>query len=142
MEMRYGVLADYATSGARGKRVIVGVWDTFCHVGEDRPIRIPRCFLAAAFDASALEGSEHVIQLRVTDADGIQLLDRAPELAVRFVPRGPGRPLRADVEVELIDLAVPDQGEYVFEFYSGTERVGAIEFYVVGAPTTPPEPAP
>lgn len=133
------MLCDYHSEGHRGKRVIVGVWDTIVHVNPAEPLVMPRSFLVAAFDAGAIEGSEHRLQIRFVDANGQQLTEEPLILPLRFIARGPDQPLRAQLALELAGLPLPGYGDYQFQLFrqvsdESTEFVGTIDFYVIQPP--------
>src|SRR5690349_2844596 len=100
MRLRYGMLCDYHSEGHRGKRVIVGVWDTIVHAKPTEQLFVPRSFLVAALDAGAIEGSQHRLQVRLVDGNGEQLTEEPLVLPLRFIARGPDQPLRAELALE------------------------------------------
>jgi len=135
--MRYGMLADYYAEGQHGKPTIVGVWDVILHTDPAQPIVVPRSFLVASFDTSALEGSEHELELRLVDANGSPAVEDSPRIQVGFKARGPDRPMRADFALELVDLQLPSPGDYQFQFWNGSDYIGTVDLHVVLVPAAP-----
>jgi len=131
MELRYAVMCDFFTQGHRGKTTIVNTFDTVYHVDPSKPIVLPRCFLVASFDASVAEGSSHKLTVRLLNADGDDVMPLVADIPLTFTPRGPGYPLRADFYVELVNIRLPDVGDYDFELVVSGTRLGRVGFYVV-----------
>src|SRR5574338_1586130 len=117
MQMRYGMMADYHAPGDRGKQVIVGVWDTVFVANPEQKIVLPHCFLVARLDAGAIEGSEHLIEIRLVDGDGEPVITDPPKVPVKFRARGPDYPLSGTLSIELAGIELPGLGDYQFEFF-------------------------
>jgi hypothetical protein len=134
MRMRYGMLADYHTPGHRGKQVIVGIWDTVFVVNPAEKVMLPHCYLVARLDAGAIEGSEHLIEIRLVDGDGSPVIQDPPKVPIKLRARGPDYPLGGTLAIELAGIELPGLGDYQFEFYKEGECVGQVDFYVVQPP--------
>jgi hypothetical protein len=134
MRMRYGVLADYHAPGQHGKHVIAGIWDTVFVVNPGGKIALPHCFLVARIDAGAIEGSEHLIEVRLVDGDGTPVIESPPKMQLRLRARGPDYPLSGTLSIELAGIELPGLGDYQFEFYKGGECFGQVDFYIVQPP--------
>lgn len=136
MRLVYGHLADYAAIGANGKPTLVGIFGAAYPPPPGTPdaqLALPRCFFAAALEASTAEGSDHIVEFRLLDADGrdVMPLLQAP---VRFAGGGPGRPLAATFILELLGASVPGYGDYEFRVRAGGQDLGAVPLTVLEPP--------
>jgi uncharacterized protein DUF6941 len=131
MELRFAHLADYAGEDRLGKLVIAGIFDQV-NATTQRPIVMPSCWLVVQLEAHIVEGTDHAMELRVTNADGI---DVAPRISapIKFIPQGPGRPLRARILAQIGGLSLPDLGEYSFHLFVNGHRVADVILHVVAA---------
>jgi uncharacterized protein DUF6941 len=124
VDLRYGMLADYAGPGAEGKSIVVGIFDTVYDRLGVRPIPLPPCYLVAVFEAHTTEGTEHQLELRVQDEDGHDIVP-AVAMPIRFSPQGPARPLVARVFAFLPQFPVPEHGVYTCELLIGGDACGS-----------------
>lgn len=132
MEFRFGHLADYAGEGAAGKLIAVGIFENV-HASSARPVMLPIMHLVAVFEAFVAEGTEHQLEVRFTNADGVAQFPPAP-VPINFVPQGPNRPLRANVIIQLAGLQVPDVGDYAFNLFIDTHFQGRIPIVIIPMP--------
>ncbi len=133
VRLRFAVLADYAALGQNAKPLVVGIWDNITNFRNANPVPMPRCFLFAALNASVADGTEHTVEIRLVDGDGTRLID--PILfPLRFGILGPGRGLAANINLELVNLALPGEGDYEFQFWLGPQQLGEVAFSVLPAP--------
>jgi len=135
MEFRFGHLVDYATQDARGKLILVGLFE-IVHVPDGNPVGIPMGSLVASFRAAAWEGATQTIELRVTDADGADVHPRQ-QVTGEFLAEMNGVWLRANVVVQLTGLSFPALGDYAFRFYQGETQIGEVPIQFVGLPAAP-----
>lgn len=135
MEFRFAHLADYAGDGASGKMIVVGIFDNV-FVGPDRPVVLPPFYLVARFEAHVTEGTQHALEIRFTDMDGNDVIPRG-KLPINFGPRGPGRPLQANVYAQLSGVQVPDVGEYAFHLFIDDRRLGDLQLRVTSRQNAP-----
>src|SRR5947207_8108854 len=61
MELKFALLADYATADAAGKLTIVGVFGVVNDVVRVTPIPLPQFWIVAVFNAHVAEGTEHEV---------------------------------------------------------------------------------
>jgi hypothetical protein len=143
MELRFGHLCDYATLGAAGKLVLVGVFDTLFWAEQDQAVGVPLSHLVFKLECSIAEGPDHAIHVRLKDEDEQTLNDAEGKpmdwdtgMHV-YQLSGPGRPLSRMVLLTLQGLTVPSYGDYAFEIKVDGQIVGQVPFFV----TTPPPSA-
>lgn len=137
VRLRYAMLADFSTHGEYGKRSIINIWDTVIRSDKTRPITIPRCFLVGTFEASALDGSTHELEIHFVNDGGTMVLPEAVKVPLRFLILGPDRPLIAPFQLEIGGLSVPDVGDYEFNLFIAREHKGTVELYVRDADEIP-----
>ena len=129
MELRFGLLADYAGEGRAGKLLMVGVFDTVYNQQGTNPVQIPPCYLVAAIDAHVTEGSEHRLDVHLTNEDGGAVIPPTA-MPIKFASQGPGRPLRANVVLGMFGLMVPSEGTYAFNLLIQGRHLGDVPLYV------------
>lgn len=136
MDLRFGLLADYAGEGKASKLLMVGVFDTVYNQGGSRPIQVPPCYLVLMIDAHVTEGSDHTLELHLTNEDGADVFPPT-SMPIKFSLQGPGRPLRAQVVIALFGLVVPDEGDYAFNVLIMRQHLGDVPLYVRPAQPQP-----
>lgn len=135
MRLRFAHLAEYAMTDTSGKLSVMGIFEIVYDNLKVRPIPLPPAmYVVAAFDAHVAEGSDHTLDMQLTDADGKQVLPAIKGLRVKFQTQGPGRPLRGAVVLGLGGVPVPDLGEYGFQFFMDGKHVGETTFRVTEPP--------
>lgn len=135
--IKYGHLADYATIGANGKPILVGVFDRILPATDARPIRIPPSYLFVALQCSIGEGETHEIVVQLRDGNGEPVGEPQRWDATVFRPAGPGYPLQANLMLILFGATVPEPGDYQFEVVANGIRIGEVAAFVVSsAPPT------
>lgn len=132
MEMKFCLLADYAGEGHRSKLLAVGIFDQV-FASAARPIGLPPFYIAAAFEAHAVEGTDHPFEMRLVDEDG-ESAGIAVQFDVKFRIQGPGRPLKAQFVLPQIVLQLPNVGMYEFHFLSKGKLIGSAPLFVLAAP--------
>lgn len=132
MELKFVHLADYAAPGDKGKMIIVGIFDRL-GAGPERPIVMPPFHIVGAFRAHVPEGTEHGLEIRMVNQDGVEIFKG--QLPLRFVLT-PLRTLEANFTIGVVGLALPDVGEYAFHLFVDNVHKGFIPFSV-----SPAEPA-
>lgn len=132
MEFQFAHLTDYAGEDRSGKLILAGIFDNIM-ADARRPIVLPPFFLVVQFTAHVTEGTEHHLEMRLTDADGKDVAPRVP-IPLKFIPTGPRLPLRARVIATLGGLAVADVGEFAFHFFVNNRRLGELPLHVIAAP--------
>ena len=135
IQLRFGLIADYAGQGANSKLILVGIFDTIFIVDPNVPIVFPLCYLAVQLSASVVDGSVHRVKLRLMDEDGGLVWQQADETEVRMVASAPGRPLVAQIVTFLAGLQLPRLGDYAFEVQVDGHLVGEVPFHVIPQPT-------
>ncbi len=89
MELKLGVLADYACPGENGKLIIVGIFDNVTERLGKRPVALPPLYLVLRIDAHVTAGTAHKVQINLIDAAGSSVAP-AFENAADFAPQGVG----------------------------------------------------
>lgn len=138
MNLKYGVLADYAGQGAAGKAILVGVFDTIFNVQNQSTVVTPPFYLFAAVEAHVTEGTEHQATIQVMTADGRDLPKPVKvSLPFRFSPQGPGRPLIGNLVIGIQALELPGNGSYEFSLLIDNRHVASLPLYVSQVPVAP-----
>jgi hypothetical protein len=132
MEMLFGHLVDFATIDNRQKLILVGIFD-IVYVTEGRPIGLPNATLVAKFRASVLEGTQHMIEGRITDADGKDIHPRQ-HFPVDLAPEVASLGVAANLLAPIGGMPFPDIGDYAFRFYEGDRQLGEIPIHIVHRP--------
>lgn len=130
MDLRYAHLCDFFTQGQNGKLIFVGVFDIVYRRSTEGSVPLPPCWLLAAIDADFAEGSDHFVELRVVNEDGQEVMARTT-LVSQFQSLGPGRPIRAVVGIHFPNFALPDVGDFHFEYFVDGQLVGEMPLYAV-----------
>jgi hypothetical protein len=140
MELKFGVLADYAGQGAAGKVILVGIFDTIFDALRVVPIPMPQFFLFAAMEAHVTEGTDHTAVVHLTTADGADLPNPIRlELPFKFGARGRGRKMVGNLVIAVPPgLGLPARGAYEFSILLDGHHVGSIPLYVDEAQQTFP----
>lgn len=139
MELKYGVLADYAGAGAGGKVILVGIFDTVFNLQNVNPVPLPAFFVFAAIEAHVTEGTEHSAVIHLTTGDGNDLpTPIRVELPFKFVPRGRGRKMLGNLFIGIPPgLLLPGNGSYEFNILMDGRHIGSIPLYVDEAAQAP-----
>lgn len=131
MELKYAHLADYAAVGERGKMLFIGIFDRVL-AGPERPIQLNPFHIAGSLRAYVTEGTEHVLDLRLVNADGQERFNaQAP---VKFQPVG-GQFLEANFAIGISGLAFIDVEDYAFHILVDGKHLGILPISVVSQPT-------
>lgn len=130
MRLDFGFLADYAAPGNNGKLTIIGIFDIVYDQQGKGKVPLPLCYLVLKFSASIVEGSEHKLRIRLSDADGKDQI-KPLEVNLAFQPQGPGRPMASHFVMALAGLTVPSQGEYNFAVFVDGGHIADVPLYVV-----------
>jgi hypothetical protein len=112
MELKFALLADHASETRDGKLNILGNFDAIW--GQSAPATHPKCYLVARFEASIAAGTEHQFKVSLHNGNGDIVGLESPELPLKFVPSGPGRPLVANLILDLTGLQLPEFDDYEF----------------------------
>jgi hypothetical protein len=129
----YGHLADYASEGANGKMIVVGIFERV-FMQHEGPIQLPICHLAAKLEASLIDGADHRLEVRVVDGNQDPVLPQHAEMPLRFGTAGPGYPLAAQIILQLVGLQLPGSGDWSFELRVDGNVVGNIPFVTAVQP--------
>lgn len=131
MDFRFGHLCDYATQGANGKAILVGVFDQIINTG-NAPVRLPLCFLVFKLECSIAEGGNHRIQFRLKDGEEVTLKgDDGSDLdfdlgTQNFSPSGPGRGRNPPVRGQgpRSGLTMPNWKDLLWQMLADTDPRG------------------
>lgn len=115
MELKFAMLADYVTESREGKLIIAGEFDV---INAPRtPATHPAMFFVARVEAAPSEGVNHKVRLAVVSKNGQPIMPATPDLDVKFVETGPGRPLRGQIIAGLGPTSFPTFGDFEFQLY-------------------------
>jgi len=138
MQLKYGVLADYAGQGAAGKAILVGIFDTIFNIQNLDTVVTPPFYLFASIEAHVTEGSEHQATIHVISADGRDLPKPVKvSLPFRFSAQGPGRPLIGVLIIGIQAIELPGNGAYEFNLLIDNRHIAAVPLYVLQTPVAP-----
>ncbi len=141
IEMRFGLLADYAAPGNRGKLTIVHVFNRFSPRPDSIGSPIGGGVLVAYLECSLADGTDHTLTIRILTADEDPLDAQIQIEGLQLASTGPGLPLSAQILLPIGQLPMPDYGDYAFDIVVDGTSVGRIPFYVQAPlPTAPPSP--
>ena len=135
MELRYAHIADFASVDASGKLTLVGVFDFVWDALGVRPIPFPPFYLVAAFEGSVAEGAEHEIEIRLVDDDE-QPMSAVIKGQLQLRSQGVGHLARGHVMIGFGPgvIAVPELGDYYFQFKVDGVKLGQIRASALAAP--------
>jgi hypothetical protein len=135
MNLKFGVLADYAGQGAAGKTILVGIFDTVYNTQNASSLALPPFYLFAQVEGHVTEGTEHKVIVHITTGDGRDLpVPVRVELPFKLSPRGPGRELQGNLIIALQGMPLPGNGSYEFSILMDGRHVGSVPLYVAEAP--------
>jgi hypothetical protein len=135
-------LAEYAAMTPDMKMIIAGTFNnikvtpTDPATAEPAVIRLPSCYLVAVVNASISEGLTHAAQLRVLNADNVDVFEPLEVGEWTFIINPHGRPMRFQALMNISGLELPGVGEYSIELWLSGKRVGEIPLYVDAVPAT------
>jgi hypothetical protein len=133
VELKYGHLADYATLGANGKPILVGVFDRVLVTSSNKPILLPDFDLILSLSCSIADGAAHKLQLKLVDGNAVEV-GAGFEADVTLHAAGPGYPLSGPLVLAVRGLTVPDHGDYQFVVRSDGAQIGTVDFVLSDAP--------
>lgn len=137
--LRFAHLCDYAMSEKGSKPVIVGIWDVVFDNMKVRPIPLPPIgFFFARLECSLADGDLHRVRVVIRHEDG-HPVHEVSFGELKFLPTGPGRPLRAQLLISIGGMPFPDLGEYSFELWvdDAGAPLGEATITIVDAPVRP-----
>lgn len=128
MEMIFGVIADAVNESKEGKLNIAGEFNGIW--AAEVPLLYPGMVVFARFHARIAEGADHHGRVSLVDDDGAEVLQKSPPIPMKFIPGGPGKPLRAQVILQIASLRLPKFGDYEYHFLIDDQFVGSVPFSV------------
>lgn len=136
IHFEFGHFVDFVTRDHADKLILVGVFTELKDNMRVRPIPFPGCTVVIGISASAADGTEHVVQLRLVDGNHDEVL-HTEDTPVRMIPsrHGPGYRLRANLIAPFAPgaICVPDHGEYSFRVLLDGKDIGAVDVTVAPA---------
>lgn len=113
LDLRIGVLADYAAFGQRGKLTIVHIFNQYTTTpeGVGNPVGIG--ILVARIEGSLIDGTDHRLTIRLVNADEDP---QGPVIEIdplTLAPSGPGLPLSAALLIDISKYPMPEPGAWV-----------------------------
>lgn len=128
MDLKFAMLADYVTETREAKLVIGGIFEVIRSASF--PVVHTQMYLAARWESSLAEGTRHRIAITIVGPNGEPIIPRI-ESPLDFVPRGPGKTLRAQLIANVGPIQFPAPGAYRFELSIIGKRTDIVPFDVV-----------
>lgn len=130
VRLKYGLLCDYATTGALGKATAIHIFDHFVRKEGDEGKALPDFTVLMRLECSLADGVDHTLTAVIVNEDG-HTIQSFPFPQHRFGVQGPGLPLTAQLLFNIRGLQLPGFGTYDMELREGEVRVGSVDFKVV-----------
>lgn len=127
MEVDLAVIADAANVSQEGKLNILGVFDTIW--AREFPFRHGAMVFVVRVTASFSEEGSHQMEVRLNDADGVQLFKAEGPLQV--TGGAPGRPVRPHLIMGLSGITFRAPGDYSFEVMVDGRHLRSVPLYLV-----------
>lgn len=136
MILRLIEIAEYAAISNEGLLTIAGIFEggkiavppTPPGAQTPRPA-LPKFYIVFVVTCSLHEGTEHVVTLRVENADGEPVIDPV-DIPVHFVANKKGRQMRFSGVANVPMLPLPDFGDYEIHLMKGADRLGFLPIFV------------
>jgi hypothetical protein len=146
MKVPLAVLCDAANVSREGKLNILGVFSALRAV--QLPYVHPTLTLVVALEATYTERGEHSVDIRLVDADGVELLKLDGRVNVQG--ERPGHPIVTQAILQLNNITFPHPGTYTVDILVDRrhERSVALEVHELvvpgdeGSSESSPEAAP
>ena len=139
MELKLAVVADYAYVGDGSKLYILGEFRNI-NVPQVPAIK-PRFFVALRLFAEKVEvrDGSAMVRFEITDEDGTPIMERSPEMKLRFGKLGPSAPAKmfAQAILEIEGMPLPHTGSYSVHVWHGDHHLGEAVFTVQLQPKRP-----
>ncbi len=135
MKMVLGLLADAANTTGSGKLNVLGEFNVLW--APDFPFVLTQMVLVLRLEATAGEGSEHELGIRIVDEDGH---NAGPTLDGKIdmgKPWRPGLPYRSQTILTFQGAVFPKAGTYTFEIIGDKQQIGVIQLHVRPASERP-----
>lgn len=131
VELRWGVLCDYATQGQGGKPIALHIFENFFRpAGTGAQAPLPTFNFIGRLECSIGDGTNHAIEARILDGGGQpRAVFQLPEQ--QFIPQGPGLPLTGGIMIQIQGLKLPEAGDYEFELRVKQRRIAVVDFRVL-----------
>ncbi|HEX9563893.1 MAG TPA: hypothetical protein VF981_07975 [Gemmatimonadaceae bacterium] len=140
VQMTFGLLADYAATGQRGKLTIVHVFNRFNPPPERIGQPIGSGMLVACIEGGFADLGDHRLLIRLRNADE-ELLPLVIEVeGFTLNSAGPDVPPTMNILIQLAPIPMPPLGDYRFELSVDDAHVGFIPFYVLPPRNQPRAP--
>lgn len=116
------VICDYAFQSERGKSGIIGIFDI---IGvRNLPGSHPEFFIFSKLKGK--EGSEHEIQLKIEDPNGVNVIKKIPIMKVRLSGTGTGNLVQ-----RFLNFPFKKTGEYKISLYEGEKKLGGTKLSII-----------
>lgn len=120
LNLRFGVLCDYAMISGDGKLSIIGIFD---HIGVMQlPVQHPRFFIVAVLQGQA---SSNVVEMELVAPDGRSLTRQEITIDPNAIAAGSGNLI---AEVTMLPFEAP--GKYEFRVHADGEELGVMPLIV------------
>lgn len=143
MRLRLFVFAEYGSAGTDNKLTIAGIIDGVnvkrrpgTEAKPGGTISLPPIYMVAVVEGSISDGLTHALSLRFLNDDAKEVTKPANLGRFSFVVNPLGRPMSANLIVQLGGLVVPGPGDYILELLVGGRPIGEAPFYVTDVTAT------
>ena len=129
MYVKYGILADAAVPGAKGKWNLIG---TFTNIWiTDFPHTWPRFSILIRIEFDPREAGDHVCRVDFVDGTGTRL-GGPPEFSFKIPSKNvdPSMPIVFEMAMEVNNLTTPEEGNYDFTVRVDGTYLYSIPLYV------------
>lgn len=134
MEMKFGVLADFASISREGKLNVLGIFDEVNPPG--LPVALPIFYVVSSFSAGPTEfNTDKTIQMALQDEDG-NILIRLETIVTVMRPERPGTRSKVNQVNALVGLPFESAGNYEFVLSIDGRPEGSIPLRI-NSPVSP-----
>jgi hypothetical protein len=133
VKLQLALICDAANISREGKLNILGVFSALR--ARQFPCVHPSLTLVVGLEATYTERGEHAIDIRLVDADGVELLKLDGQVNIQT--ERPGRPIFSQAVLQLNNIAFPHPGTYTVDILVDRRHERSVSLEVHG----PAEPA-
>jgi hypothetical protein len=140
VKLQLALICDAANISREGKLNILGVFSALR--ARQFPCVHPSLTLVVGLEATYTERGEHAIDIRLVDADGVELLKLDGQVNIQT--ERPGRPIFTQAVLQLNNIAFPHPGTYSVDILVDRrhERSVPLEVHEIAESTGDHPPAP
>jgi hypothetical protein len=130
------LLCDAANHTPEGKLNICGEFNNIN--APQLPVQWASMTLVVRLECSIAAGTEHSLRIDMVNDDGQEIVPRSPEIHAKFLPTGPGRPLRAQMITAMEGLIFKEYGDYEFRIFVDGKLTATVPIYITQPQQVPP----